>query len=168
MPNDPDVPPRALPAYTDLGPFVIQEIPYGLQDGQDQDGENVQVLDIRFAERFAEDLTLQIKGVQQPVRGELDRHGLFADKSRRLPDGTFTAQSLLEEAEIQSDPTLRGETYRLVRVGDGRPLEDPASGLPHQITKVIRIPYRWRRPGEPRSATRQTYLLICYTGPSSQ
>lgn len=36
----------------------------------------------------------------------------------------------------------------------------------YQVTKVLRIPYKWRRATDPDGRFRQSFLLVAYTGPN--
>lgn len=36
----------------------------------------------------------------------------------------------------------------------------------YQVTKVLRIPYKWRRATDPDGRFRQSFLLVCYSGPN--
>jgi hypothetical protein len=148
---------RDLPPYATLGTFVAQEIPYTLQDGQDENGENVEFLDPLLEEGFDDG------------KGSIERVGWLAEHSKRLPPGSASPPgeppSPIEDDQMTSE--MQGECYRLQRVKDGAYLTDSDGVTPLQITKVIKIPYRWRREGQAREEARQTYLLVAYNGPSA-
>jgi len=150
---------RNLPGYEGLGTFVAQEIPYAVQEGRDEDdNENVRFLDVLMEEGF-EDGT-----------GDIERIGWLAEHSKRLPPGSTSPPgeppSTIEDGQM--DDGMRNECYRLQRVGDGEYLMNSDGITPLQITKVIKIPYRWRREGQLPEEARQTYILIGFAGPSAQ
>jgi hypothetical protein len=162
-------PPRPLPRYADLGPIVVQEIPYECATGSSDDRQNVEVLNLIELTQFP---PVNYPGLTPEQNQALEnkfaptkmvrRFGWLADHAVWEPDaGIHPPFSSVEDPDVP-----REKLYFLVD-GNGQYLTDP-DGTKIQFTKVVLVPYRWRRPNTSRLTTRQTYLAICYSGPSSQ
>jgi hypothetical protein len=154
-------PVRGIRGYEELGRLVSQEIPYLLEEGEDEVGDNVEFIKLDRTEAFPDG------------KGKVERFGWLAEHAKR-PQARTASKPGLPPSDIEAAAmidTQEAECYRLQLVGlDGAAptyLNHPDADEPLRITKVIRIPYRWRRPGQKREDARETYVLICYTGPDS-
>jgi hypothetical protein len=139
--------------YPILGAFIPAEIPYELDD------TTVQLLDLTNpAAEFPVTPVVSgasATGTRPTTAGEnkVSRHGWLKDNSQSVP-------SDVDAANVT--PTIDEQTFRLVSPG-GQPLL--IAGKEIRITKVVAIPYRWERAGD--ANPRQTFVLVCYSGPDA-
>lgn len=155
-----------MPKYEGLGAFVLQENPYALVEGTTE----IDVLNPMDMTEFPEEVAYP--GLTDAEKKEREaefrstrmirRAGWLADHCVWDPQ-----QGVVGPVSEVEDPGVpRSQLYFLVD-GEGNYLKDP-NGTTIQFTKVILIPYRWRRPETGWNSARQTYFAICYSGPSSR
>jgi hypothetical protein len=162
----------SLPVYADLGFFAAQEVPYDCVEA------DVQFIPVASQNELtdAQDAALNAPALVAKFKPDrmIKRFGWLGDKAviSGNPSAILTGPSVAEDPDVDPKKIIylqNGDGEYLIKNDAGELTFSKAEAdLPKRvpISKVVTIPYRWRRKNTATDKTRQTHLILCYNGPS--